>query len=645
MVFSILFFIIVILITFYFPGRFFLRFFGFRQDSLVILTASALTVGITFFLLLLYIFSWFGIPLVATIVVFLLSLFEIRLLGPWWKKNIKEIKIFSFQNILLIIGSCAMTSVMWLSGSSLQSGLAFYSVNTTDGFYHLSLIGSLMHSFPPVHPGLADIPLRGYHFFYDLLIAHFVNVYNFNKLDLFFRLFPFFVSLFYGIAGLSVARFFNFSSITTNLFIFLLYFAQGFTSFLRYFFSGNYDTKIIQSVAHSPDPNVIFSLALLFSFFTLLFSSKTIFQFIFIGVLIGVMPNVKIYTAIILFGALFFVSLAAIVKKRDFKFLITLIIGGLIGALIYLPINYGAGQLIFAPFLLYKHFMESSSMFANFQWGLKYQIYEAHNNYIRIASLYGMAMLLFFIPSLGLRLVTLVDIPKLFNKKFYTLENIFWITAITITFIIPTFFIQSVAVFVIVQFLWFGYVLLLLPTAVSLGKLLRNASFFARILLSCVLVLLSIPDTFNIIKIYTKNPYVVNADMVKITKHIENNVPLNSGLIVLNRQQNPTGFSDMYTIPLFSGLTNHPIYYEPEVLEFRGLEAIIQKRRETIDTVQEITYTTCDTSSMGKQQVIDILKETKNQYILTLQKNDCLDRMQIFKKISEEGQVTLYKLL
>lgn len=641
---TIVFFIIAILITFYLPGKFLLRVVHYKQHDTTLVTAWALTLGISIFLLLLYTFSWIGFPLGAIIIACIFSVLELRLLFLG-KKNIYLRNIFTFENLLLFIGSLAMASVMWKSGMVIDGNMAFYKFNARDAIFHLSLIGNLMHNFPPTHAGLEGIVLRGYHFFYDFLLAYFASFYQFNKFDLFFRLFPFFIALYYGIAGLSLARFLNFSPITIRIFLFLLYFAQGFISFLEYVFSGTYDTKIIQSVAHSPDPNVIFSLALLFSFFTLLFSSRTRLQFVFIGIFIGVMPNIKIYTAVIIFSALFFVSFTAIIKNKDYKFLLTTIIASVIAAFVYLPLNYGAGQLIFAPFLLYRHFMESSSMFASMQWGLQYQIFEAHNNYVRIALLYGIAMLLFFIPSLGFRLINIVYISKLFQKQFYILPHIFWLIAIAVAFIIPTLFIQSTAVFVIVQFLWFGYVLLLLPTAVSLGKLLKNAPLFVMVLFSCILVLLSFPDTFNTIKIYTRDPYIVNTKMVKIAKYIENNVSLTSGLLVLNRQESSTGFKDMYTMPLFSGLTNHPVYYEPEVLEFKGVEEIVRNRRETIDTIQEITYTTCETSVVGKQQVRDIMAKTKNQYIVSLQKNECLDKLQIFKKIAEEGEIALYKLL
>lgn len=645
MMFNSIVFIVVILFSFYLPGRFLLKITGYKLEDVFVKTSLALTVGITFFLLLLYIFSWVKIPFVTTLIAFLLSLLELRIILLGWKKSNITPKIFYFENIFLLIGSIAMTSVMWRSGLSTDNGLTFYSVNAIDGFYHLSLIGSLMHSFPPMHPGLADIPLRGYHFFYDLVIAHFATLYHFNKIDLFFRFFPFFIALFYGISGLAVARFLHFSQLTTRLFLFLLYFAQGFTFFLGYFFTGSYDKKIIQSIAHSPDPNVIFSLAILFSLFVLLFSSRTIVQFIVTGLLMGVVPNIKIYTGVILFGALFFVGIAAFMQKRDFRFLITLLVGGITAAFVYLPINFGAGQLIFAPFLLYKHFMESSSMFADFQWGLKYQIYESHNNYPRIAYLYTIAVLLFFIPSLGVRLVTLFYIPKLFHKQFYTLPNIFWITAIAITIIIPTFFIQSVAVFVIVQFLWFGYVLLLLPTAFSLGTLLKNAPVVVLIFVCSILVLLSIPDTYNTVKTYAEDPYIVTSDKVRLAQAIEKNIPPTSSILVLNRIKRADGFSDMYVIPLISGLTNRPVYYEPEVLEFRAVESTIRTRREVIDTIQEITYTTCDTSSIGKKQIRDIVLQTKSEYIVALEKNTCLDTLGVFKKIAEEGETALYKVL
>lgn len=621
-----------------------LRCLGYKHNDFFITTSSALVIGISIFLLLLYIFSWFSFQSGILIYVCLFSFLEIKIKLSKKNKKLKFKSIISFESIILFVGSLAMASIMWTSGVQTEKGLVFYEVNATDGFYHLSLIGSLMHHFPPLHAGLADVPLRGYHFFYDLLLAFFANTFHFNKLDLYFRLFPFFIAFFYGIAGLSLARFLRLPTLTTALFLFLLYFGQGFGFILNHFFLGSYETAIIQSLAHIVDPNVIFSTAIIFSFFTLLFSSRTILQFVFAGIVLGVVPDVKIYAAVVLYGALFFVSIAAYIKQKDIKFFITLITACFVGAIVYLPLNYGAGQLIFAPFLFYRHFMEGSSMFADFQWALKYQTYEAHHNYLRIVYLYAIAMLFYFIPSLGFRLLSLAYIPKLFKRQFYTLEHIFWLTGIAITFIIPTFFIQSIAVFVTVQFFWYGYLMLLLPTAVMLGKAFSKTTIPVIVVLFGLLILASTSDTLEIFGKYTNDQYLVSKDIVQTAAYIEKNIPLEKGILVISREKSGEEFKDREFMPLISALSNHAVYYEPELLEFTSSESINNERKKAVDEIL-MTLLICENKSLANQKVFEIMKKTKNEFILILETNTCIDSLENFKKVYKKGKNTLYKLI
>ncbi len=629
--------------VFYFPGKFILRVTKFRFDDFVITSASALASGMCIFLLVSYLLAWVHAAFLGCFGMLLLSASEVFQLFRS-KKKIKIRNLFTIELLIIFFGSFAMAYLMWWSGMPTNNGLAFYSINATDAIYHLSLIGNLIYHFPPTHAGLEGISLRGYHFFYDFLLANFSKTFGFSTLDLYFRLFPFFIAFFYGIAGFALAKFLQIDKLSTKIFLFLLYFADGFGFFVTEYFHSIYSTGIIQSIAHILDPNVIFSVGILFCSVVLIFNVKSISQLILTAIAIGVLPDIKIYTAVIIFGALFITALFALVRDKKWIYIKTLFLSSVIAGIVYLPINYGAGKLVFAPFLLYKHFMESAFLFSNFQWAYKYQFYSYHENYFRLASLLLIAVFLFFLPSLGLRLIALGYAPKLLQKKFYTLPHVFWLSAISITFIIPTFFIQNISVFVIIQFLWFGYILLLLPTGSMFGQLLNNAYMPVIALFFGILIFLSMQNIIISIKTFTQNPTYISMQMVSMGNFIKKEIPQDKNLMMLNRVRRENTNIDMYNVPIVSALSMHSMYYEPEVLDFNGMEQIVNQRKNIIDQIQKITYT-CDVPAEVNKKIDTIMKHTNNQYILAFINTSCFDKLQSFIKIHKEGELALYKIL
>ncbi len=646
MIATIVLFILCIIFVFYLPGKLLLRIAKFSFSDFAITIATSMSLGICFFLLLAYIFAWLGASMFGGYIMLFLSMIEVmHIFKNKGKIEIYRRNIISTEMIEILIGTITMTYLMWWSGMLTKSGLAFYSINATDAFYHLSLIGNLMHHFPPTHAGLDGISLRGYHFFYDFLLANFSTLFDFDTADLYFRLFPFFFAFFYGISGFALARFLHISRLSTKIFLFLLYFANSFGFFLTAYFHHEYSTGIIQSMAHILDPNVIFSVGVLFTIFIFIFNARTFLHIVLTGIVIGVLSDIKIYTAIIAFSALFSISIVSLLRDKKSIYLKILFASGIVGSLIYLPINYGVGKLIFAPFLLYKHFMESTFLFSSFQWALKDQFYTYNRSYPHLVALYIIAFSIFFIPSLGIRIVSFVYLPKLLQKKFYTPQNIFWLVGISIAFLIPSFFIQDTAVFVIIQFLWFGYILLLLPTSIVLGKMLNKAHILVILLFFGLLTLLSIPDIFIVIKTFTQNPTIVSSEMVNMANFIREKIPQEKGVLSLNRdrQQNSDIFMDLYAVPIVSALSMHAIYYEPEVLDFKAVESIVSERKNIIDMMQKITYT-CDNPSTVNEKITTLMKNTNNQYILIFKNSSCFNKLHNFVKVHTEGELALYKL-
>lgn len=643
MFFEIILFIFVLFFVIYLPGIYLLRLSRFSIEDKLISLPLALCVGMTCFILGTYGLSFAGVAYLYHIFLVPIWFKELKIIYQSYKKKRKK-SLDPYLLGILFIGSFWMSFLMWNSGQKVNGELHFYGVNAVDAIWHLSLIGNLSSHIPPTHPGLAGEVLKGYNFFYDLFLAQLHVFYSFSPMDLFFRLMPFFLSFLYGLSGFALASFLKLKRLTQYIFVFLLYFGFGFEQWVSLIFNVFFNPGIVHTAANIVDPSVILSITFLFCIVILFLSAKTKTQLLFAALLLGILPMIKIYTAVMCFAGIGIIALIHL-AKRDFKYILTLFGASVLAAVLYLPINFGAGSLIFAPFLLYRHFMEGAKFFTEYQWALKYQTYTVDNNYIRIIQLYVIALAFFFIPSLGVRLMSLTLLPKLFKKEFYTDAHIFFIVSIVTGFIIPTLFIQSIAVFVVLQFLWIAFILLLLPTAISLTKGIDLKNKLKVVLLVIILFVFAIPDIVHLYHHYTTEPYKVAKDFTITLNRINKITPVNDSLLVVNAvttKEFPDG-KLVYATPIVSAVTLRNVYYEPEVLEFYKLEKLQSERSKNVLEVHK-ALNSCD-NSMIKEKVKKIQQEEKSvKYLLTLRKYDCIQDSEWLKKLISEGMYSFYRI-
>ena len=640
-VIQIILFILIIFFIFYLPGRFLLRLVADSLYPPAVVISLSLVLGISVFLIGTYCLSWMRIETAYYLFPITATLFELKRTLSDGKKI--RLRSFALLPLMIIsIGTIAMACLMWQSGSKDSSGgLMFFGVNSVDAIWHLSLIGNLIYNFPPTHPGLAGEPLRGYNFFYDFLLAGIYKIYPFSIPDLFFRYFPVFIGILYGLSLMMVAWFYKMSKMTTNIFLILGYFSQSIGITVFHWLRIPYHSPIVQPIANIVDPSVILSVILVFSTLPLLFGKKKKGMYLVVPIL-AVLPMVKIYTAFLAFAGICILVAVMIVRRRGFSYALVAVLSALLAAIIYLPINFGAGSLIFSPLLLYKHYMEGGMVLPDYQWILKYQVFELHGNLIRLAMLYGIAVGLFFLPSLGIRLFSLALLPNLLKKSFYTPQNIFLGTMIIVAFLTPSLFIQSVAVFVTVQFIWLAYFFLLIPTAFGFTGVLKKMPKYAMVVSCLVLALLHIPETLTLFSTYSINPLTIRKDFVQTAREIEKNVRPEESVLVLNEPGKLVEVQQgMSVVPLVSALGHRSVYYEPEVLEFQSTQSEVAKRKERISVLHSILSVCGPGAALA---LANTLRDTGNSHLLTVSEYPCLNTLPNIRKISSSGPYALYAL-
>jgi hypothetical protein len=638
---EILLFIFLLITVFYIPGRYVLRLFRFEHSDFMTTLLLSFTIGICQYMSAMYFLSWIGVERVFYILPFIAAFFEFQKSKQELFLALKSWKPDRIILLILLAGTIVMSYIMYRSGmADADNNLLFYGVNAVDAIWHITLIENLARNFPPTHPGLSEIPLRGYNFFYDLLLANIHKLYPFSVLDLFFRYFSVTLALLFGIATIVLARFLKMGQVATVTFLFLSYFVQGLGTSTLPFLGVTYHSPIVQSAANMVDPNVILSIVFLYAAIILLFSKKPSYLVV---IILAVLPMIKIYTALLAFLGVGVIALVAILHVRDFRHVRILVISGLLAAVLYLPVNLGAGALLFTPFLLYKHFMESGTAIPEYQWILKYQVYEEHRNYLRIVQLYLIALFVFFIPSLGIRLVSIFSIRGLLKKKFYSMQNIFLLTVIAAGFIIPSLFIQSIAVFVVVQFMWIIYILLLIPTSFTIGKLLGKVTLPKVIITSVFLLVVCMPGTVSLLKIYSAEPMIISRDLVSTLTFIRSNIPQDKSIFVLNEAWKKKYNSGINAVPIVSALSAHSVYYEPEVLEFLHLDEEVSDRKQEVEKLAAI-LTTCTDKSEASRKIRAAMLKANTDYLLILKPDSCLNTISGVRKIRTSGVISLYEV-
>lgn len=637
-----IYFLLLIILFIYLPGRFLFRISKSSISDQMIIFPLELGIGSAFFIACVYLLSWIHSDILYLFILIPLIFLEMKHIVSQHEKVRFLLPKVEFS--IILIGSLTALYITGRSGLEVNGQLVFYGVNATDAVFHISLIGNLMHHFPPTHAGMAGVALHGYNFLYDLFVSSFAKFFYFNPFDLFFRYFSLFVALFYGFSSLALARFLKMDGIATKLFIFLAYFVQG-TTFIFHLLGIHYDPGIVQPIANIVDPSVLFSISLFYVSFILIFSLHKWQHVIITAVMLSVIPMIKIYTAFLLFAALGVVTLSLFLLKRKekWKYASLIILAGVLGGIIYAPINLGVGKLVFTPFLLYTHFLESYAPLNHSDWFGRMLVYFEHKNYLRIIQNYLKVLALFFIPSLSLRLFGLFSLRNMFKKAFYTPQHVFILTAITCGIVIPSFFIQNIAVFVIIQFLWITYFLLLIPAAYGLATVYQHLPKIGKGLLVIIVIGLSLPDLFTLLMLYSSHPTIIPQSIVALSKEIGKTVPQSEGILVVNTRREDTLMQTNSLIPIVSAISEHDVYYEPEVLEFSGLDHEVTKRRDLISEVDQV-LSQCGDKVTADTKLRSLLGEAKSSYLMTFDEKSCLSTLPSFTLVSEKGEAALYKV-
>jgi len=434
--------------------------------------------------------------------------------------EIKKIKIkFNFQSILVLtifaVGIAGQLAVISPSGIFQNGDLVFWSAHGHDGPWHLALMEEIKKGYPFQNPIFAGERLVNYHFFSDILPAIASKYLPVSPLNLYFRIFPFFYSLFLGASAYYLTK-----KLTNNFpasiwAVAFTYFAGSFGYLIG---KGESVFWATQPQSSSGNPPQIISnfLVLAFLYFVLSYvksKSKVILAVCIL--LLGTLVEFKVYAAIVLFGATLLSGLPQIALPA-------LILTGIL----YLPNSSGGVSfLIFEPWWYIRTMIVEPSRLNLLDWELRRQTYIYEHNWKRVIFLEGLGFLIFFFGNLGVRFIGIWEFIK--SKTI-----IKWVIILSI--VLPLLFLQKGVASNTSQFLQYFILLFGILGGIAAAKITSKFKFLAPLI-----IVLMIPTQVNLLKdFYSRPPLakVSNQELMAL-KFIKDNTDENS--VILTPPYNP----------------------------------------------------------------------------------------------------------
>ena len=361
--------------------------------------------------------------------------------------------------ILITIGTLVWSVTMVKSGLVYSFGMGFWGPNGHDGVWHLAIISGLSR-FSLAMPIFAGELIKNYHLGFDVLVAFLHLLTSIPSVNLYFQILP---PVMAALIGFLVYK------LTGNIWsVFFTYFGGSLGWILGKGESTFWSQQAVSTLLNPP-----YALSLILLLLLLLLLRKQ--SYILAGLVLGLLPEVKIYAGLLAFAGIFFMAL------KNKKIFLTLIIG----LLISLPFNYSSlthnSQLItYNPGWFLETMMGLSD---RLNWPKFYQamlVYKTTHNPVKLPLAYSVALAIFLLGNLGTRIIGLLSLKK--NS-----ENLFYIPVLLLGLIIPMFFLQSGTPWNTLQFFYYTQFFLGILAGLAISKL-RYA---------IPIVLLTIPTTFQ----------------------------------------------------------------------------------------------------------------------------------------------------
>lgn len=493
-------------------------------------------VAFVFFTLISYILILLNATLL-TIPIFLIC--SVLIAKPF-VRTVKEIDFkFSLKKIAIlvvfILGIAGQMAVISPSGTFKNGDLLFWSANGHDGAWHIALMEEIEKGWPFQNPIFAGERLVNYHYFSDILPAMLNKHLRISSLDLYFRIFPFISSLFFGASVYFLTKRLTKNPLAPIWATIFTYFAGSFGYIVTYLKNGTIGGESIfwatqpQSASGNP-PQIISNFILIASiYFYLLFKkekrSKTKKVLFAISVLLfGTLTAFKVYAGVTALVSLGILGIWELVRKRGIETLLLTFVSGVLALILYLPNTSGSASfLIFQPWWYIRTMVVEPSRLNWLDLELRRQFYLDRGgikSVLRIIEYESIAFLIFFFGNLGMRFLGL--------KSFFKTHNFLKII-IAVSLISPLLFLQKGVASNTSQFLQYFVLFFGILAGIQVSQIPVKIRYY----LAFVVVILMIPTQVGLLyEFYSRPAFAkISAGEMEALNFIKNNSSENSIII------------------------------------------------------------------------------------------------------------------
>lgn len=485
----------------YLPGSLILKKIDILQNEKFILS---IPVGLSIFTLIVFVSGYLNIWwLILALPIISILVIKNNFLLP--KLNFSKANILI--GLVIILGSVSWLLTSVKNGLIYDFGIGFWGPTGHDGIWHLSIIESVKKGLPPDNSIFSGEILKNYHYFYDLLLATTSNLTSIPAVDLYFRFFPFLVSLLIGLMSYCLAKQWFNSEKAALLTCFFVYFGGSFGWILSFFRNKSLGGETLfwaqQGISTLINPPFAISL-LLFLGGLILFQKiirKKEYQWSLIIPLVliwGVLIEFKVYAGVLILASLAAVTLYELIKRNYGILKLSLPIATL-SCVVFLPNNSGSSSLlVFSPFWLIHSMMDFPDRLNWSRLALTRMSGFETGNWIKILGSETLGLLIFILGNLGTRILGIFEFKKILPTNPF---NLFILSFLFISVLSSLLFIQKGANFNTIQFFYYFLFIFNFLAASTLAKIWEKWKKVGAVLVMTI-VFLTIPTTWDTLQNY-----------------------------------------------------------------------------------------------------------------------------------------------
>jgi hypothetical protein len=650
-VFEFILFLFFLFICVYLPGKFFLIKLKLKVDAIEDVFLS-ISIGLLLFISLVYVVSW--VQLEMLLIPLFLVIAYITVKTKQWLPQIPEKKHRKPLLFVILLG-------LFFSLGMVTSGIfGDTTIYQRDDLWHLALINELKAHFPPDNPAISGIPLHGYHFFYNLVLAKTSTLFSLSPFSLHFHLFPLLFSLLWSV-GVYVLMFKWSRSIATAVWaVFLTMFSGSFAFILamqgRTGFGFSNGLGMLQPSNSLYNPPFSFSIIViitaLFSLYCYLSTNQKKWL-VPLTLCIGLVAMIKVYAGIILVGGFLVLTVLQLFKKK-FEILFALLGITFLFLSTYWLFAGNAGQLIFYP-LWMPH-----SLLRNFPW---YGYDEKMHTYMQQHVVKGIieteifGLFLIIAGNLGTRIIGIFLLLFFMLKKriYPTLFSVIVFVMAGIAILVPLLFIQSGKVFEIVQMT--QYFLFFSAFAAAFGFSKFFALHFQRsikIFLFLALLIATLPSAYSDYASYLtrykmgqslSTPYYQTMNFLSQQESYDATVLEMPPKTITITDKSLHSWYEYSSSPAIVAFANKRSYFNNEFIEFPGVDNTPRfQLLKTLITFAHVTKRDLYYQQL-KSSISSQLKKNEIHFIYSPYPIKSFDTVDGIKKVYQNQSYTIYKVL